>query len=72
MPACETWQIVANEAWGRLGERLDRFADAWSRDGPVPKLMDFALMGPGKLRRLSLVELIKADLEAMVRLDRPR
>lgn len=54
---------AADDIWDHLAEWLEGFAEAWSRDGKAPDLAEFAPAGPMELRRLTLVELIKLDLE---------
>ncbi|MCH8829703.1 MAG: hypothetical protein IID45_09020 [Planctomycetes bacterium] len=44
---------------GHLGE----FLDAWGSGGAAPELKEFLPEAEGELRRMTLVELIKIDLE---------
>lgn len=50
-------------AWKQLSERIDAFVDAWKQGGEPPAPADFVPAEPPALRRLTLVELVKVDLE---------
>ena len=50
-------------AWQQLSERIDAFVAAWQKGGEPPAPADFVPTEPPALRRLTLVELIKVDLE---------
>lgn len=52
----------AEQAWEQLSKHVDTLIEAWDR-GEVPDLAQFLPSGPPALRRLTLVELIKVDLE---------
>jgi serine/threonine protein kinase len=50
-------------AWRQLSELAERFTLAWQEGADTPQLRDFLPQGPSDLRQLTLVELIKLDLE---------
>lgn len=52
-----------HEAWTVLADQLGGFCAAWERDGEPPKLAQFAPPEPAGFRRLTLIELVKIDLE---------
>src|SRR5215212_9298402 len=52
---------TASRVWGAVTDRLEALARAWEA-GP-PDLADFLPPGPAVVRQLTLVELIKYDLE---------
>src|SRR5438034_9448030 len=52
----------ATQAWDDLAQRLDRFITTWAQ-GQEPTITEFLPAEPLTLRRLVLVELVKADLE---------
>ncbi len=49
--------------WDQLSEHIDQFIEVWEDAPKPPVLLDFVPAGPPILRRLTLVELIKVDLE---------
>jgi serine/threonine protein kinase len=49
--------------WEALAGRLEAFLGAWAGASTAPHLGDFVPAGPPALRRWTLVELIKVDLE---------
>ena len=49
--------------WRQLSDCLDAFVAAWQRGEGPPALGEFLPAGPAALRRLTLVEAIKVDLE---------
>ena len=49
--------------WEQLSERLDALIGAWQDAVEPPRLAEFLPAGPAVLRRLTLVEAIKVDLE---------
>ena len=53
----------ASVAWQQLSERIDAFVAAWQKGGEPPAPAEFVPAEPPALRRLTLVELIKVDLE---------
>jgi eukaryotic-like serine/threonine-protein kinase len=57
-------------AWDMLEERVEAFAAAWAAQ-PEPSLKPFLPGEPPALRRMVLIELIKADLEQRVSHGRP-
>jgi eukaryotic-like serine/threonine-protein kinase len=50
-------------AWDVLSEKVEAFVNAWEAGGDPPRLADFLPARPAVLRQLTLVELIKVDLE---------
>ena len=50
-------------AWQQLSERIDAFVAAWQQGGEPPAPSSFVPAEPIALRRVTLVELIKVDLE---------
>ena len=50
-------------AWQQLSEQAERFAQAWNDCSEPPFIGDFLPAEPLSLRRLTLIELIKLDLE---------
>ncbi len=56
-------EIDASVVWQQLSQRIDSFVAAWKQAGLPPALADFLPEGPPALRRLTLVETIKVDLE---------
>ncbi|HEY1785698.1 MAG TPA: serine/threonine-protein kinase [Pirellulales bacterium] len=55
-------QSDASIIWHQLAEHIDALAAAWENGGPPP-LADFIPAGPPSLRRLTLLEAVKVDLE---------
>lgn len=53
----------ATQLWEKLGEAIDRLAESWQAAGEPPPLSEFVPAGPANLRRLTLIEVIKVDLE---------
>src|SRR5262245_27392276 len=53
---------LTTRAWEVVGARLEEFARAWDADDP-PDLGRFLPPGPPALRRLTLVELVKLDID---------
>ncbi len=49
--------------WEQLTERLDALIAAWQAGGDPPELAEFLPEGPAAVRRMTLVEAIKIDLE---------
>ena len=49
--------------WRQLSERIDALVSAWEQSNQPPLLADFMPAGPPALRRLTLVEAVKVDLE---------
>ena len=63
-PAFEAPPDAPTHQWDELARRLDEFLAAWEKGaGKGPQLGNFLPAQPPPLRRLVLVELIKADLE---------
>lgn len=52
-----------SDIWEQLTEYLDGFVDAWEAGPEPPSLVNHLPAGPSALRRLTLVELVKLDLE---------
>lgn len=50
-------------AWEALAERLEAFCEQWDRGDEPPDIAQFLPSGPRSLRRMTLVELAKYDLE---------
>jgi len=50
-------------AWDVLSEKVEAFVNAWEAGGEPPSLADYLPARPAVLRQLTLVELIKVDLE---------
>jgi serine/threonine protein kinase len=71
MPSDVLPEPSATRVWAAVTDRLEAFARAWE-NGP-PDLADFLSAGPPNVRRLTLVELVKLDLEQRLQrgLDRP-
>ncbi len=61
--AVEKLETNASLVWEQLGEHLDRFAFAWRDSEAPPAVAEFLPAGPPVLRRLTLVEILKVDLE---------
>jgi serine/threonine protein kinase len=57
-------------AWDMLEQRVESFLEAWAGQ-PEPSLQPFLPAEPPALRRMVLIELIKADLEQRVTHRRP-
>jgi serine/threonine protein kinase len=55
--------MEASLVWERLSEHIDRFAEAWKAADAPPEVAGFLPAGPPTLRRLTLVEAIKVDME---------
>jgi eukaryotic-like serine/threonine-protein kinase len=53
----------ASLVWQQLSERLDAFVSAWEQAGDPPRLADFLPESPAAVRRMTLVEAVKVDLE---------
>ncbi len=53
---------AGTEAWGEIEQWVTRFLAAWQVQ-PCPPLHDYLPAQPAALRKLALIELIKADLE---------
>lgn len=66
MSAIDLSPDVATHHWDELTQRIDRFLSAWE-SGVPPALADHLPAEPVPLRRLTLVELIKVDLEQRCR-----
>lgn len=49
--------------WDQLAEHIEAFSAAWDRASSPPSLAEYVPRQPAALRRLSLVELVKLDLE---------
>ena len=56
-------EIDASVMWQQLSDHLDAFVSAWQQGEAPPALGDFLPAAPAALRRLTLVEVIKVDLE---------
>lgn len=71
MPSDLAHEPSATRVWEAVSERLEAFARAWGA-GP-PDLAAFVPPGPPNVRRLTLVEVIKYDLEQRLQRggDRP-
>jgi serine/threonine protein kinase len=52
-----------SQIWDRLSDHIDRFYEAWQEASDPPQLAEFLPDGPPNLRRLTLIEIIKVDLE---------
>ncbi|MEM7232147.1 MAG: serine/threonine-protein kinase [Planctomycetota bacterium] len=60
-------------SWDRLGDAVEGLVNAWESGEGEPDLAEFVIADPPSLRRLSIVELIKVDLEyRWVHRDAPR
>ncbi|MEX0677999.1 MAG: serine/threonine-protein kinase [Pirellulales bacterium] len=55
--------MEASLVWERLAQHIDQFAAAWHEAESPPGLAEFLPAGPPALRRLTLVEVIKVDME---------
>ncbi|HEV7221494.1 MAG TPA: serine/threonine-protein kinase, partial [Pirellulales bacterium] len=55
-------QDTASEAWSIVTERVAAFVAAWDAGGEPPSIGDFLPANSPELRRLTLIELVKADL----------
>ncbi len=53
----------ADEAWDYLSEQVEQFIDCWESTGKPPELRSHLPAKPLALRRMTLIELIKVDLE---------
>ncbi|MDA7980040.1 MAG: protein kinase [Pirellulales bacterium] len=53
----------AEEAWDYLSEQVETFAKAWDTQGTPPDLCSHLPKQPLALRKMTLIELIKVDLE---------
>lgn len=53
----------ATRAWDLLSDKVDAFIKHWDEQKQPPPLRDFLPESPAGLRRMTLVELIKVDLE---------
>ncbi len=62
MPPEQAHAELTTRTWAVVGARLEEFADAWERSS-LPDLAEFLPPGPAALRRLTLVELVKLDLD---------
>ncbi len=56
-------EAEASLVWQQLSECLDALVAAWQQAGGPPELSKFLPAGPAAVRRLTLVEAIKVDLE---------
>lgn len=56
-------EIDGSVVWQQLSERIDAFVAAWQNAAEPPVLAEFLPTAPPSLRRLTLVETIKVDLE---------
>ena len=70
MPTDLVAEPTASRVWDTVADRLDAFARAW-HDGP-PDPADFVPAGPPVVRKLTLVELIKYDLDQRLQRGQPR
>jgi eukaryotic-like serine/threonine-protein kinase len=70
MPTDLANEPTASRVWGVVTDRLEAFARAW-QDGP-PDLAPHVPPGPPVVRQLTLVELIKYDLEQRLQRGLPR
>ena len=61
----------ASLAWNLLANHLDAFIAAWERE-EWPEIQSHLPEEPALLRRLTLVELIKADLDYRHARERPK
>ena len=67
-------QIEASaDVWASVGAKLEAFANAWDSDGEPPDLAKFVPADSGSIGRLTLVELIKLDIDRRLQrgIDRP-
>jgi serine/threonine protein kinase len=55
--------LDASLVWEQLSGSVDQFSAAWQEADEPPDVADFLPAGPPALRRLTLVELVKVDLE---------
>ena len=62
-------EVDASLVWQQLSKHIDAFVSAW-QDGATPELSEYLPEGPRALRRLTLVEAIKVDLEYRWQLGR--
>lgn len=51
------------QTWTELSERVEAFIEAWEKGGPPPSPREFLPEKPPPLRFMTLVELLKVDLE---------
>ena len=73
MPGDKTLEFSdASRAWDELAQRVEALVTAWEREAEAPDLGRHLPSGPAALRKLTLVELIKVDLEYRNRLARER
>jgi eukaryotic-like serine/threonine-protein kinase len=70
MPSDLAAEPTASRVWDAVADRLEAFARAWET-GP-PALHDFVPADPRVIRQLTLVELIKYDLEQRLQRGLPR
>ncbi|MFO0902975.1 MAG: serine/threonine-protein kinase [Pirellulales bacterium] len=68
----ELTQASATRLWGELATRLEEFLEAWSDGDAPPSLAEHVPAAPPELRRITLEELIKVDLEQRMRARVPR
>lgn len=59
----DSTQVNASVVWQQLSEQLDALVAAWQGAAEPPRLADFVPGQPPELRRLTLVEAVKIDLE---------
>lgn len=59
----DSTQVNASVVWQQLSEQLDALVAAWQDASQPPRLADFVPSQPPELRRLTLVEAVKIDLE---------
>ncbi len=56
-------QMEPSQIWDRLGEYIDQFIEAWQNSDAPPEISAHLPDNPPALRRLTLVEMIKIDME---------
>lgn len=56
-------QLASALMWEQLSDRVDALCTAWSTATEPPMLAEFLPLEPANLRRLTLLEVIKVDLE---------
>jgi len=54
---------TAHHTWTVLSGHVEAFIQAWDHNAEPPSPVDFLPAGPPPVRRMTLVELIKVDLE---------
>jgi len=61
--ATDLFEVNSDEIWEKVGNRLESFIAAWEQSDEAPPVSDHINDLSGFVRRLTLIELIKVDLE---------